>query len=108
MELIKGIAGRELGDRHGEKLSTLAGGLPVQLVPASATLAYEARRGRENAITSTLARETSESFQGVYKMLEPPARLLLHAAARLNPQRIVRNEVEKHLVEAAKWSVAEF
>ena len=108
LELIKGIAGRELGDRHGEKLSTLAGGLPVQLVPASATLAYEARRGRENAITSTLARETSESFQGVYKMLEPPARLLLHAAARLNPQRIVRNEVEKHLVEAAKWSVAEF
>jgi tetratricopeptide (TPR) repeat protein len=108
LELITEIVGRELADRHGEKLATLAGGLPVQLVPASATLAYEARRGRDDAITLTLAQEASESFQGVYKMLEPPARLLLHAAANLNSQRIVRDELEVHLAEAADWSVAEF
>ena len=108
LELITEIVGRELADRHGEKLATLAGGLPVQLVPASATLAYEARRGRDDAITLTLAQEASESFQGVYKMLEPPARLLLHAAANFNSQRIVRDELEVHLAEAADWSVAEF
>jgi hypothetical protein len=41
-------------------------------------------------------------------MLEPPARLLLHAAARLNSQRIMREELKAHLVEGAQWSVAEF
>jgi tetratricopeptide (TPR) repeat protein len=108
LELITGIVGRELADRHGQKLVTLAGGLPVQLVPASVTLAYKARRGREDAITLTLAREASQSFQGVYEMLEPPARLLLHAAANLNSQRIVRDELKVHLAEAADWSVDEF
>jgi hypothetical protein len=108
LELITGIAGRQLADRHGQKLATLAGGLPVQLVPASATLAYEARRGREDAVTLTLAQETSESFQGVCERLEPQARLLLHSAARLNPQRIMRDELERHLVEGAEWHVADF
>ncbi len=108
LQLIEGIAGHRLADRHGQELATLAGGLPVQLVPASATLAYEARRGRENAITLTLAQETSRSFQGVYAMLEPPARLLLHAASRLNSQRIIRDELAKHLVEAVGWSADEF
>jgi len=108
LELVEGIAGRGLADRHGQTLATLAGGLPVQLVPASAALAYEARRGRENAITLTLAQETSRSFQGAYAMLEPPARLLLHAASRLNSQRIVRDELSKHLVEAVGWSATEF
>jgi len=108
LQLVEGIAGRRLTDRHGQKLATLAGGLPVQLVPASATLAYEARRGRENAIASTLAQESSRSFQGVYAMLEPPARLLLHSASRLNSQRIIRDELSKHLVEAVGWSATEF
>ncbi len=108
LELVEAIAGHELAGRHGERLAALAGGLPVQLVPASATLAYEARRGRENAIVVTLAEENSRSFQGVYHMLQPQARLLLHAAARLNPQRIIQDELRRHLVEGAGWSAAEF
>ena len=36
------------------------------------------------------------------------ARLLLHAAARLNPQRIVRDELQYHLTEAVGWSASEF
>jgi hypothetical protein len=107
LELIAEIAGRDLADRHGQRLATLAGGLPVQLVPASATLAYEARRGRGDRATMTLAQETSESFRGVYEMLKLPARLLLHAAANLNSQRIMRDELKAHL-EAAEWSVSEF
>jgi hypothetical protein len=108
LELIAEIAGRELAERHGQMLATLAGGLPVQLVPASATLAYEARRGRGDRATLTLAQETSESFRGVYEMLKLPARLLLHAAANLNSQRIMRDELKAHLAEAAEWSVSEF
>src|SRR5258706_7366233 len=108
LELIEGIAGRRLTERHGQQLATLADGLPVQLVPASATLAYEARRGRENAITLTLAQEASKRFQGVWAMLEPPARLLLHSASRLNSQRIIRDELSMHLVDALGWSATEF
>jgi hypothetical protein len=49
IDLIARIAGREVSERYGAQLATLAGGLLVQIVPASVTLAYEARRGRLDA-----------------------------------------------------------
>ncbi len=76
LELITRLSGHEVSVRYGERLAQLAGGLPVQLVPAAATLAYEARRGRLDAASLTLTREAQGSFLGVYKQLEPTAQLL--------------------------------
>ena len=107
LDLIAGIAGSDIARDHGERLASLAGGLPVQLVPASATLAYEARRGHRTAAL-TLTKEARQSYSGVYQQLEPPARLLLHAAARLNPQRLLRQDLRSHLKEGAGWSESDF
>jgi tetratricopeptide (TPR) repeat protein len=108
MQLIESLAGHDVAQQHGRKLMDLAGGLPVQLVPNSATLAYEVRRGRSKAVPLTLQRETSQSFRGVYDQLEAPAQLLLHAAARLNYQRVIVDELKSHLTEGCGWSEAEF
>ena len=108
LQLIESLAGPKVAARHGQKLADLAGGLPVQIVPAAATLAYEDRRGRDQAVALTLQHEASQSFRGVYEQLEPPVRLLLHAAARLNPQRILRDEIQGHLTEAVGWSDLQF
>lgn len=107
LDLIAGIAGGDVARNYGERLAALAGGLPVQLVPASVMLAYEARRGHQT-IALTLTQEARQSYSGVYQQLEPPARLLLHAAARLNPQRLLRQELQSHLGEGAGWSEGEF
>ena len=108
LELIEGLTDHEVADRYGKRLADLAGGLPVQLVPASATLAYEKLRGRLDTAALTLTREASESFLGVYTQLERPIQLLLHAAAFLNAQRIPRGELKRQIVEAGDWSEAEF
>lgn len=108
VDLIERIAGHEVATRFGARLAALAGGLPVQIVPASATLAHEARRGRLDAASLTLTEEAQESFLGVYRQLDPPARLLLYAAARLNAQCIPSDELQGHVTEAAGWSAGEF
>jgi tetratricopeptide (TPR) repeat protein/predicted phosphodiesterase len=107
LDLIARIAGGEVAREHGPPLAKLAGGLPVQIVPASAMLAYEARRGHKT-IALTLTKEAQQSYSGVYQQLEPPARLLLHAAARLNPQRLLRQELQSHLTNGAGWSEGDF
>ena len=107
LDLIAGIAGSDVARDHGKRLAALAGGLPVQIVPASAMLAYEARRGHRTTAL-TLTKEARQSYSGVYQQLEPPARLLLHAAARLNPQRLLRQELQSHLAEGAGWSERDF
>jgi tetratricopeptide (TPR) repeat protein len=108
IDLIARVGGREVSNRYGAQLASLAEGLPVQIVPQSLTLAYEARRGRLDAAALTLTEEAQESFRGVYRQLEPPAQLLLHAAARFNPQRIPRDELQNCLTAAAGWSAGEF
>jgi tetratricopeptide (TPR) repeat protein len=109
LQLIEAIAGREIAQRHGEKLVALAAGLPVQLAPQSATLAREARRpGRRRAIQLTLTQESSRSFEGVYKHLNSEAQLLLHAAAQLNHQRILADELKEQVVDACGWNENEF
>jgi tetratricopeptide (TPR) repeat protein len=108
VDLIGRIAGPDIATRFGAQLAQLADGLPVQIVPASATLAYEARRGRLDTATFTLTQEAESSFLGVYQQLDTPARLLLHAAAQLNPQRIPRDELQSCLTEVAQWSGGDF
>jgi hypothetical protein len=70
LELIERIAGRELAARYGQRLARLAGGLPVQIVPASSIMRREARRGRIDSISLTLTQEAAQSFLGVYTQLE--------------------------------------
>jgi tetratricopeptide (TPR) repeat protein len=106
-ELIGSIAGADVAAGDGVRLAGLAGGLPVQIVPGAAALARAARRGGR-AVSLALSDEAQSSFLAVYRQLEPPSRLLLHAAARLNPQRIPRDELRRHLMEGAAWSGTEF
>ncbi len=109
LELIARIAGHDVATRYGAQLVAVADGLPVQIVPASATLAYQARRRHPGAASpALLTREAQTSFLGVYQQLDQPAQLLLHAAARLAPQHIPRAELQRHLTEAAGWSQDEF
>ncbi len=108
VELIEQLAGHEVAARHGQALAELAGGLPVQICPAAATLAYEARRGRLDSVRLEMAPQARESFRLVYERLEPPVQLLLHAAAFLNGQRIPRQELYQHLKDATGWSEADF
>jgi predicted phosphodiesterase len=109
MELIERLAGHELLERYGNSLAELAGGLPIQICPAAVMLAYEARRGRlDDSVKLTITHEARESFGLVYEHLEDPVRLLLHAAAFLNRQHIVRQELYWQLKEADGWSEADF
>jgi hypothetical protein len=108
LELIEKIAGQEVAVRYGQRLATLAGGLPVQIVAASNTRRREARRGRIESINLTLTQEAAQSFGVVYAQLEAPARLLVHAAARLNCHRIIRNEIQRQFADAERWTASEF
>lgn len=108
-ELIEKVAGPSVAQRYGQVLIDLAGGLPVQLCPVAVALAYEDRRGRRLASTQlTLSREAAASFSGAYDHVESAARLLLHAAAFLNCQRIVREELSDPLRKTTGWSEDEF
>ncbi len=107
-ELIGRIAGTDVAASHGARLAELAGGLPVQIVPAASALARAARRGRLQSASLTLTDEAQASFLAVYRQLDTPSRLLLHAAARLDPQRVPRDELRRHLADGADWSGSDF
>ncbi len=107
-ELIGRIAGADVAASHGARLAELAGGLPVQIVPAASALARAARRGRLRSAPLALTDEAQASFLAVYRQLDTPSRLLLHAAARLDPQRIPRDELRHHLAVGAGWSDSDF
>lgn len=106
-ELIERVGGRTVAERHGDALVQLAGGLPIQIVPASRALAYEERRGRLDRAELQISEAAQDSFRLVYETLDSSVRLLLHAAAFLNHERIVRTELYRHLEGAIK-SDAEF
>jgi tetratricopeptide (TPR) repeat protein/predicted MPP superfamily phosphohydrolase len=107
LELVKELAGNEIAERYGPAIVEHAGGLPVQIVPETTTLAYERRRGHRPAAGPAIAREAGDSFSRAYQRLEQPARLLLQAAAILNPQRIPLAELSRHLREGLSWSEAD-
>jgi tetratricopeptide (TPR) repeat protein len=108
LDLVGKLAGAEVAGRFGKKLAEIAEGLPVQICPAAAALAYEEKRGRLDSAQVTLAEEAKQSFRGVFERLDAPAQLLLHAAAILNNQRIPKAELLLHLKEGAGWAEAEF
>jgi tetratricopeptide (TPR) repeat protein len=105
--LIEAVAGEEVSRRFGEKLAAQAGGLPIQICPAAAALAYEERHGRIASAELTLTREAVESYRGAYELLDERSRLLLHAAAFLNYQRLERDELLSPLQEVFRESKRE-
>lgn len=108
LELVTRVAGTEAAVRHGRTLVAMAGGLPVQIVPASRVLVREARPGRLDTTTIEIALEAQSSFRMVYETLESPVRLLLHAAAFLRTQTIMPRELSRCLADACGWSQADF
>jgi len=108
LELVEKVAGREVAARQGRSLVELSGGLPIQIVPASRTLAYEARHGRLEQAALNITSEASDSFHMVYQTLDSGVRLLLHAAAFLSNRHIVKGELYRHLEADCGRSVAEF
>ena len=108
IDLIACTAGPALADRFGARLAEIAAGLPVQLVPGCSTLVREERRGRAGSSLALLDPQASSSFLGAYQLLPAPSRLLLHAAARLNPQRIPGDELRRHMTTAVGWSDREY
>jgi tetratricopeptide (TPR) repeat protein len=108
LELIDRMGGSEIPVQLRRNLAAQAQGLPVQIVPVCRTMRRAAGRGRIDSVKLTLTEEAAQSFGGVYAQLDPPARLLIHAAARLNSQRIICKELEGHLLEGAGWSADEF
>ncbi len=108
LKLVEQLAGAEIARSHGAALLRQAGGLPVQLVPASATLKKEAERRRLDVVGLSLEPSTERSFGGVYQRLEPQAQLLLHAAARLESQAIASAALAEHLTAGAGWTEAMF
>ncbi len=108
LTLVEQLAGAAIARSHGAALLRQAGGLPVQLVPASATLKKEAERGRLDVVGLSLEPSTERSFGGVYQRLEPQAQLLLHVAARLESQAIASAALAEHLTVGADWTEAMF
>jgi hypothetical protein len=64
LELIEELAGRDIATRYGQELANLAGGLPVQICPPAAVLAYEQRRGHLDSAVLTLSAEAVKTFLG--------------------------------------------
>jgi tetratricopeptide (TPR) repeat protein/predicted phosphodiesterase len=108
LRLVEQIGGQQVAVRFGEELVRIAGGLPVQLVPAATALAYEERRGRLDAARADMMPEARDSFRVPYESLGDSEWLLLHGAAFLNIQRIIRSELFNALASGAGWSEDEF
>jgi tetratricopeptide (TPR) repeat protein len=108
LQLIEAFGGADIPQPLRAALADHAHGLPVQLVSAALTLAYEARRGRLAVEMPVVMQSTQDSFRLVYERLPPAERLLLHTAAFLNPQRIPTDELQQHIVQLAGWNADHF
>jgi tetratricopeptide (TPR) repeat protein/predicted phosphodiesterase len=108
IQLIQALGGDEVAKAYGERLAEVAGGLPMQIVPAARMLSHERERGRLSSAQLTLTAEAGQSFRGVYERLDADSQLLLHAALQFNSQRILRDELAAHLKEGAGWQDAQF
>jgi tetratricopeptide (TPR) repeat protein len=97
LELVQEVGGSEVARKLGGNLVALAGGLPVQLVPAARALAYEQRRGRLDKAAVILAQEAKDSFELACGAMPHEARVVLHAAAFLALQRILPDELFLHV-----------
>jgi predicted phosphodiesterase/tetratricopeptide (TPR) repeat protein len=106
--IVEALGGNHLPQQVVAALTTQAAGLPVQLVPATLTLAYEARRGRLQTPNQALAQASRDSFKLVYARLSSTEQLLLQTVAFLNLQRILPDEVFQHVSAATGWSRTAF
>ena len=108
LELVEALGGPAVAATHGPDLIAHAGGLPVQLCPAAAVIAYDVRRGRSGQDRlAWLANQTRDSFQLVYDHLDKRARLVLHATQTLNSQRINRAALRSDVGVATAWTDAD-
>ena len=106
-DVVVKIGGDAVAAQYGKELSRIAAGLPAQLVPSTKAVVYEVRRGRTVAVPTAPLREAHASFSLVYGRLETPVKLLLHAAAQFNPQRVLRDELFAQMQEALGWPPSE-
>jgi len=106
--IVEALGGNRLPPQVAAALTTQAAGLPVQLVPATQTLAYEARRGRLQTPNQALAQASRDSFKLVYTRLSPTEQLSLQTAAFLNLQRILPDEVFQQVSATTGWSRTAF
>ena len=93
-QLVDEVAGDGVPAATRSALLARSDGLPVHLLPAARALAVGAQRGRPGA-PLTLGSDTEASFRVPYDALDAGARLLLHAAAFMNPQQIVADELRR-------------
>lgn len=107
LELVEGIAGRDVAQAWGEALVAQAEGLPIQLCSAAAAVAYEMHRRRTPALPP-LADAASQSFGFVYSLLPEDCHVLLRGAAFLNGQRLSRGVLAAQLRDALDWHDADF
>ncbi|WP_245986201.1 tetratricopeptide repeat protein [Azospirillum thermophilum] len=107
-DLVAGIAGEAAASRHGDALVAAFGGLPVQLVPASAVLAKAVGRDRPISSALGIGEDLQRSYGAAYGLLAPDAQLLLHAAAMRNCQRIDRDALARDMADGAGWGEERF
>ncbi len=109
LEVVNAVAGAEPAAQVGSRLVEMAGGLPVQLLPASEALAYEHRRGRlAPALEMSLADEAQLSFTLAYETLDSSAKVVLHAVALLSIDRVEQVELLDQFRDALGWSDDQF
>lgn len=107
-DLVAGIAGEAAASRHGDALVAAFGGLPVQLVPASAVLAKAVGRDRPISSALGIGEDLQRSYGAAYGLLAPDAQLLLHAAATRNCQRIDRDALARDMADGVGWGEERF
>jgi len=105
MKIVEALGGSQVLKLYGEDLVANAAGLPIQLCPATRSVAKALRRYGDVQLTP-IAGEAEASFAGVWDRLEPEGRLVLAAATLFNPDRIRPDILRDHLLEAAGWSGA--
>ena len=109
-ELVEAIVGPELAGRFGPDIERLSGGLPMQILPQATAIAVASRHGpgRVQALRQGLTTEAASSFRNAYDLLSRQSRLLLHAAAFLNLERIPDEELYQHIRVPTDWTRADF
>ncbi|MEJ2405356.1 MAG: toll/interleukin-1 receptor domain-containing protein, partial [Candidatus Thiodiazotropha sp.] len=104
LEVVQALGGSQVAELYGGELVSKAAGLPIQLCPATRSVAKALRRHSDVQVNITDEAETS--FTGVWHRLEPEGRLVLAAATLFNPDRIRTDLLRSHLAEAAGCSAA--
>ncbi len=104
LEVVEALGGPRVAELYGEALVSKAAGLPIQLCPATRSIAKALRRHGDARVT--IADDAQASFAGVWDRLELEGRLVLAAAALFNPERVRADLLRSHLAQAAGWSAA--